>query len=103
MASEVHVGDAVTFKATVLDEENNIVDVSVATTKQIWLTQPDGTIVTKTASFYTDGTDGIIKYQCSSSDLSAAGVWSIQGYVILPVSLPYHTNIEMFKVYRNLQ
>lgn len=102
MSAEVHVGDALTLKITIRDEDNNIVDVSAATTKQIWLIKPNNTILTKTASLYTDGTDGIIKYQCSSSDLDVTGVWSIQGYVVLSAN-PYHTNIETFKVYRNLQ
>lgn len=103
MPAEIHIADGLLIKATIRDEDGAIVTtVGSATTKEIWLTKPDGTVLTKTASLFTDGSDGIIKYQCANSDLDIAGIWSVQGYIVIG-GYNYHSNIETFKVYRNLQ
>lgn len=50
------------------------------TTIQIVFTKPDGTIVAKTATFKTDGSDGIIQYTIES-DFLIAGSWRVRGRV----------------------
>jgi hypothetical protein len=57
------------------------VDISAATIKKIYLTDPSGTTTAKDAEFDTDGTDGLLKYTTQSGDLSRAGRWKIQGFV----------------------
>lgn len=99
---EIHVGDeGVQFKIALLDCEA-VVDVSSATVKQIIFRNPDCSIVTKTASFYTDGTDGIIYYTTVAGDLDIPGVWQIQAYVETS-SGKYHSSKTTFIVYENLE
>lgn len=104
MAAEIHVGDAGTaFRVTVKDEDGVVVDISAATTKQIWLRKPDGTtVLEKSASLYTDGTDGVMQYSTVTTDLDTAGNWKLQGYVVIGSSV-IHTDIHTFKVWANLQ
>ncbi len=99
---EIHVDNiGTTFKCTILNGDG-IENVSGATTKNIIFTRPDGTKMTKAASFYTDGSDGIITYTVVSGDLSVAGLWRIQGYVEYSASEQYYSNIKTFTVYGNL-
>jgi len=100
-STDVRVGDiGVTFKVTI-EDCGTVVDVSAASTKQILLYKPDGTVLTKTASFYTDGTDGIIKYSTISGDLNIAGFWRIEAYVVIGGS-EYYSEIQRFRVYNHL-
>ena len=70
-----------TLQLELLDD-GAVVDVSSATTKEIILEKPDGSTVTKTAAFVTDGTDGKIKYTTIAGDLDQVGRWRIQGRII---------------------
>lgn len=100
-ADEIRMEDIGTkFKITVKDG-SSVVDISGATTKQLIFKKPGGTKLTKTAVFFTDGTDGIITYDTLSGDLDEDGMWKVQGYVVLS-SGTYHTDIHRFKVHRNL-
>jgi hypothetical protein len=73
----------VAIKGTIV-EDDVAVNVSTVTTKQLVFTKPDGTQVTKTAAFLTDGSNGIIQYVTVSGFLDQAGTWSVQGYVVFP-------------------
>lgn len=96
--AEIHLNDIGTvFTATILDEDDAVVDISTYTPKQLIFTKPSATKVTQTASFVTDGTDGQIKYTSIAGDLDEEGLWQLQGIVST-----FHTNIVTFKVYRNL-
>lgn len=56
-------------------------DVSGYTsTIQMIFTDPTGTETTKTATFKTDGSDGIIRYTIDASFLTA-GQWKVRGRV----------------------
>jgi hypothetical protein len=99
-ADEVHVGDVgTTFILTVTD--GTAVDVSGATTKQILFGKPNGSTVTKTAAFTTDGTDGKVQYSTVANDLDMAGVWNIQAYVVLAAG-SWHSDVTSFVVYPNV-
>lgn len=105
MCAEIHVGDTGTeFRITFLDQDGGIVDLSDndITAKQFLFKKPDGTLLTKTATLYTDGTDGIAKYLTLSTDLSAAGKWSLQGKITLMNGVIY-SNIIRFDVKENLE
>lgn len=100
--SEIHIGDVGTaIRATIKDEDDVAVDVSAATTKQLIFEKPDCTEVTKTATFYTDGTDGIIQYLTETSFLNMAGVWRVQAYIVLSGG-EWKTDIYEFRVYKNI-
>jgi len=77
------------------------VNVSSATSKAIIFKKPDGTTLTKTGSFYTNGGDGIISYTGVSGDFDSAGVWQTQ----LQISMSggtWRSDIKTFNVYENL-
>lgn len=102
MRGNIRIGDIGTvFRLTVKDQDEVVVDVSTASTKQIIFTDPSGTTTAKTATFTTDGTDGKIQYQTVANDLDEAGQWQIQGYVVIS-SGSWKTNILRFDVLANL-
>lgn len=70
-------------KLTFIDVDTNAAaDVSgYATTIQMIFTDPSGTETAKTATFDTDGTDGVIKYTTEDGLIDTAGNWQIRGRV----------------------
>lgn len=68
-----------TFRATIT-EDGVAVDVSGATVLQMLFVKPSRTVLTKTAVFNGDGTDGVIKYVSVAADLDQNGMWALQGY-----------------------
>lgn len=103
---DIHKADIGTaLVVAMVDETGAAIDVSTATTKQIWLgkpNSPDATVLTKTAVNDTTGADGKIKYVTVSGDLSNAGEWSIQGYVVV-AGKEWHSVVSKFQVAQNLQ
>ncbi|NIQ01599.1 MAG: hypothetical protein GWM98_15440 [Nitrospinaceae bacterium] len=90
----------VTLQVTV--QENGVaVDISAATTRQIIITKPDRSKLTKTATFVTDGSDGKIQYVTVAGDLDLAGTYSLQAFVITPAG-EYYTEITNLFVAKNL-
>lgn len=76
-----------------------VLDVSEAITKEIKFRLPDGTTKAFTASFTTDGTDGLIQFRTfSTSELDQLGRWDIQGRVRLPTG-DWHTVEGQFEVF----
>ena len=98
---EIHVGDIGTAFEVTLKDCDVVVDVSTASVKQIIFKKPDKTVVTKTAVFKTDGTDGIIQYITILDDLDMKGTWYIQAKVSLPTGT-WSSDKSKFKVYDNL-
>lgn len=98
---EIHLNDIGTvFEATIMDG-SAIVDVSSATTKELIFRKPSGAVITQTAVFTTDGTDGKIQYITIASDLDEAGDWKLQGRIILPTG-EWRTDVSIQSVYGNL-
>lgn len=90
------------FRGTIVDQDDGVVDISTATTKEILFRKPGGQILTKIASFTTDGTDGKLQYQSISGDLDTIGVWSIQAHVILDTG-EWKSKIKTFRVLKNIE
>ena len=84
-----------------LREGYSVLNISTATTKQIIIKKPNGTVITNTAGFTTDGEDGLIYYRTISGDLSVSGTYEVQGYIAMPTFTGYST-INTFEVYDNL-
>lgn len=106
IVEQLHVGDYGTLiKVLVKDIDSSgnsaAEDISAATTKNIILKKPDGTKLTKTASFSTDGTDGYIQYVTVAGDIDTAGDWELQVYIVEP-SGAWYTDTKKFTVYSNL-
>jgi len=103
---QAHVNDIGTiFRVTVYDTTSTgastVADISAATTKQIIFERPDGTTLTKTAVFTTDGSDGNIQYVSVDGDLNVTGTWHLQAYVVTPAG-SWKTSVGHFRVYENL-
>lgn len=100
--SNVHYGDIGTiFRVTIKDETGTAVNISSATVKTISFRKPSGALLTKSASFNTDGTDGILKYTAISGDIDQVGVWNWQAYVKL-AGWEGYSEILYFEVHDNV-
>lgn len=100
--SQTHVGDKNVDFIITITEDCVAIDISGASSKVIYFTKPSGEVLTKTALFVTDGTDGLIHYQTVDGDLNESGVWKIQARVDLGSGSSYGTPIKTFKVFCNL-
>lgn len=99
---EVHKDDIGTRFELTFKDDGIVVDISSATvTKEVIFEKPDGTILTKTASFVTDGVDGKLQYVTVSSDIDVAGIWKLQGKVVLTAGT-YKSSMHEFRVFENL-
>jgi hypothetical protein len=98
----VHLNDIGTiFELTIVDQDEAVVDISSATTKEIVFLKSDGTTLTKTASLVNTGTDGKMKYASIAGDLDVVGNWSAQGVVTIGTGT-WHSEELQFIVHRNL-
>jgi hypothetical protein len=97
---EIHLNDIGTVFTITLMDGTSIVNISAATTKIITFGKPDGTSVSQTGTFTTDGTDGKIYYTVVSGDLNQCGWWKIQGYVV--ASGTWRSDIGNFEVHKNI-
>lgn len=70
------------LKLTFIDVDTNAAaDISgYSNTIQMIFTSPSGTSTTKSASFDSDGSDGIIKHTVEQSFLTE-GIWTVRGRV----------------------
>lgn len=101
MAEEVHKSDVGTKFRVTLKDASTVVDISAATTKEIHFYKPDGTTLEKTATLYTDGSDGIMEYTTVAGDIDQTGTWRIQAYIVTS-SGSWKSSVEQFVVYENL-
>jgi len=100
--SQIRVGDKNVDFILTITEDCVAINISTATSKVIYLTKPSGEVLTKTASFVTDGTDGLIHYATVDGDLDESGIWKIQARIELGSGSSYGTPIKTFKVFCNL-
>ena len=82
-------------------EDGAALNISTCTSKTISLQSPSGVTTSFTASFLTDGSEGKIYYDTVSGDISSAGLWKIQGLVLIGGGT-YYTTVESFRVYTNI-
>lgn len=102
--ADVHVGDIGTcFRLTVLRSDGTVESqLGSATVRRIKLKDPSGTTTTKTATLYTNGSDGKMQYTTTAAtELATAGTWQVQGYIELGGG-KWHTSIASFNVVSNL-
>ena len=78
---KIHLHDAgVQFRLTIRNGETKA-DVSGVQSKLMTFVRPDGAAFDREARFFSDGSDGIICYTTSGSDLAAVGEWQVQATV----------------------
>lgn len=99
---EIRVGDNGTkHLITVKDQDKAVVDMSEATTITIYYKKPDGTVISKTGTLVTDGTDGKIQVFLLDSDLTDEGHYKWQGYFIFPLG-SWKSDIHDLEIHANL-
>ena len=103
---QAHVNDIGTiFRVTVYDKTStggsSVADISTATSKTFYLRKPDGTTISRSAIFTTDGSDGKIEYATVDGDLSGAGSWELQAKIVTPDG-SWNTDVGNFRVHENL-
>lgn len=98
---EIQVGDIVIFTGTVKDENDVVVDISAATTKDLIFQNDKEIVLTKAGSFTNTGTDGKLTYTSVTTDLNRSGLWKWQAFVIGP-GYRNHSEVKTFPVRANL-
>jgi len=83
---------------TVIDQDCAPVSLVSSTVRQFELVKPDGTVVTKTAVFVTDGSDGQLKYTVETGVLDVLGTWGVRAKITEGASKVYRTEIINFAV-----
>ncbi len=101
--NEIHVDDIGTVIEVTLTEDGTAVNVSSATTQEIKIKSPKGTVKTKPTSFTTNGIDGKIEFISVANDFDEDGVWRIQARVILATPVgTWNSDVGEFTVFPNL-
>lgn len=100
--NEIHQFDAgTTFEVQILQQDSSIYSLVGATTLEFHFQKPDGTIMTRTGSFVTNGSDGLVQYYTTASDLDQIGSWRYQVYIVNgPVEK--YSDVGKFRVFPNL-
>lgn len=100
---ELHENDVGTvLSVTVLDAQTKLaLDLSETTKKVFIFRKPSGTTVQKTASFGTDGSDGVLTYTFVAGDLTPFGSWSVNVYVETILG-KWYSSVATFQVHANL-
>ena len=94
MASIISGDIGTVLQMTVLKSDGTTPNFDDATTKSILLVKPDGTILTKTASYTSPN---IFKYTTVSGNIDTAGTWQMRVNVIGP-TYNYSTDYATFLV-----
>lgn len=102
--AKIHVDDVGTkLRLTLKDQDDVVINISAATTKEITIKKPSGaTVGPRAASFVTDGTDGEMEILSIAGDFDVAGPgYMAQGHVVIAAG-DFHTEIIGFEVFANL-
>lgn len=99
--TEIHLNDVGTILEITLYDNGSVVDISSATTKQFLFRKPDEVVLTKTAVFTTNGTDGKLRYTTQSGDIDTEGYWEFQAYIVTP-SGSWSSEVVSFAVLPNI-
>ena len=97
----MHIGDKGTVIIITIKQDGVPITIASATVKEIYLKPPTGAVLTKTASFYTDGSDGKLSYTLAGTELTVAGEWTLQAHITTP-SGEWKTRQVKFTVEANL-
>ena len=100
--ARVAVGNNSTYEITFKDQDNAVIDISTASTKQIKFKPPNnGDLITKAGTFTVDGENGKLRYVDTAGDIAVAGTWRLQGHVVIS-SKNWYSSIEEFEMEESL-
>lgn len=86
------------FRATIKDQDNVIVNVSGAVTKEIIFRSPTGILKAKDATFVSNGTDGKIQYKTVADDIDEIGTWEWNPHVLISAGNEWYSDPIEFVV-----
>lgn len=95
----LHENDIGAVIEITINEDGSAKDISDASTKQIKFIKPNGSSVSKDASFSDDGSDGKVRYTTVDGDLVPSGVWACRVYLVLSGGWTGHTSKTTFDVF----
>lgn len=99
MKSRSFTGDfGAVVEIEMVDQDLAVTDISGAVVKEILLKKPGGTLLTKTADFVSDGTDGKIDCSIASGDFDEEGTWKVQGKVSKAGEFQYSSEPGSFRI-----
>lgn len=79
--TDIHIDDYGWVGKLALKQDGAAVDISSYTTRQFIFKSPSGVKTTKTATFDTDGTDGVLKYMVEAGLINEVGDWWVQARI----------------------
>jgi hypothetical protein len=91
-----------TINIYIVDDENDGIDISAATTKQFIFRKQDGSETTVNATFISGGTGGGLTYTVTSTSFfDVKGKWSVQAIVSAAATV-WKSEVAQFEVKDNL-
>jgi len=105
MPGTIHKNDIGTELVCEFKDDDEVLDISAATTIQGKFKKPTGEVIVKTLDLVTDGSDGLAKYVTVSNDLDVVGRWKLQGLVVIPTPSPsrqFNSTMAEFVVHDNV-
>lgn len=60
------------------------IDISASTVKELIFRKPDGSVVTVTADFVTNGEDGALEWITEAGDMEPWGTYQVQPNIAIP-------------------
>ena len=98
----IHVNDSTTVQMVIVDELDQPVDISDATTLEFLLESPDESVKVATGTLVTDGKDGAMQFVAiCDNKFDTAGTWKIQGHCVCGTGT-FHTDIVEVPIKFNL-
>lgn len=91
MTDIITLKDLGTDLQVTVTETDVAVDISASTAQEIILKKPDGSEITRTASFITTGADGQIHYTTVSGDIDQRGEWSYRAKITFSAGQVFHS------------
>lgn len=83
---------------TVVDSHCEAVNLTSSTARQFELQKPDGSIVTVTAVYVTDGSDGKLRYTVAAGILDVIGTWSVRAKITEGATKVFRTEKIEFEI-----
>lgn len=104
MQDELQIGNIGSVIVIRVVEDESPVDISGVNGKFIRMKPPSGATVEHTAEFVTNGTDGLMRYVTTSTDLPAGshGQWYVQGKITYASGNVFYTEVLGIKVRQNI-
>lgn len=83
---------------TLVDMAGAVVDISAASTLSLIIRKPDRTFATKTATFVTDGSDGMLQWTVTDGYLDQEGHYAIEAEVSDGSTFTYRSSMMTMEV-----